>query len=431
MANNEVKKMKEYGVIRDYVANLANKISDYKLRAMFLNCFFSTLDTTVETLPNDETYVFTGDIPAMWLRDSSAQVMHYLPYCGMDNDIKHMIRGLIRRQMRYIRIDPYANAFNRDPNGRGFTQDITDISSPWVWERKYELDSLCYPLWLSYKYFMQTQDGTIFNQDFIDSVNLILKVMTIEQNHTQDSSYIHMRSFAPETDSVPNNGKGRPVKRTGMVFSAYRPSDDCCTYGYLVPSNMFAVSVLKKLCEICDLGFLNADIYKKAAQLAYEIDEGIKNYAIIEEGGQKFYAYEVDGFGNYVFMDDANVPSLLASPYLGYSSTDDPIYITTRKRVLSDHNQFYFTGSVASGIGSPHTPAGYIWHIGLCVQALTSCDTKEVDDLIRTLLLTDGGMGYMHEGFDGDNPNIFTREWFAWANSMFAYTIQNKLLLVQ
>jgi meiotically up-regulated gene 157 (Mug157) protein len=131
------------------------------------------------------------------------------------------------------------------------------------------------------------------------------------------------------------------------------------------------------------------------------------------------YAYEVDGRGGVLLADDANTPSLLALPLTGWCRADDPLYLATRDLVLSPANPYYYRGSAASGIGSPHTPEGHVWPIALAIQGLTSTDPAERRALLDLILATDDGTGAVHESFHADDPGVWTREWFSWANSMF------------
>lgn len=387
---------------------------------MFQKCFVSTADTTTKLLENGETYVFTGDIEAMWLRDSSAQVVHYLPFAKEFLQIRHMIAGLIQRQMRYITIDPYANAFNEEENGHCWEKDDTE-SNDWEWERKYEVDSLCYPLWLLNSYYEATGDETVFSPEVKKAFRRILDTWKTEQHHDNESSYYFRRINCPPTDTLSNDGKGEPTAYTGMTWSGFRPSDDACRYGYLVPSNMFASVVLGYLAEYAADKFHDEEMAQDALTLKKEIEMGIDSYAVRNlEGIGETYVYETDGYGNDVWMDDANVPNLLSMPWLGWCDASDERYQNTRKWVLSSKNPFYYEGSAAKGVGSPHTPSGYIWHIALAMQGLTSNDEGEKTGLMQTLLATDAGTRLMHEGFNSNDPTAFTREWFAWANSLFA-----------
>lgn len=406
---------------------------DEKLSELFKNCYPNTMDTTVKRISDKDTFVITGDIPAMWMRDSTAQVRHYLPVAKHDDEVADVIEGLINRQFKCIAIDSYANAFNSEANGMcwpvyaakmyGETngeRDTTDFTSAWIWERKYEIDSLCYPVQLAYLFWKETGRTAQFNDQYKKSTEIILNHFKLEQDHSK-SKYFFVRDNCPPTDTLTHDGKGAPVAPCGMTWSGFRPSDDACTYGYLIPSNMFAVVTLRYTAEIAREIYHDEDLASKAEKLASEIDEGIKKYGIVEHPKfGKIYAYETDGMGNYVLMDDANVPSLLSIPYLGYCSADDEIYKNTREFVLSSENPYYFKGTAAEGVGSPHTPKDYIWHIALSMQGLTSDNPYECKMLLETLKSTDDGKGFMHEGFHKDDPSKFTRPWFAWSNSLFS-----------
>ena len=386
---------------------------------MFRKCFLSTIETTVQQTPGD-TFVITGDIPAMWLRDSTAQVLHYLRFADAP-EVATMVEGLISRQADCILRDPYANAFNREENSFKPYND-TPRASDWVWERKYEIDSLCYPLWLADKYLAKTGNTAFLTEKFLKALETVLDVLRTEQNHSS-SPYRFQRTDCAPSDTLPWEGMGNPVSYTGMTWSGFRPSDDACKYGYLIPSNFFAVRAMEAARKLAQAAG-REDLAQKAARLEETIREGIREYATLEHPRfGTIYGYETDGFGNYNLMDDANVPSLLSLPYLEACGADDPIYRNTRSFVLSSSNPYYYEGALAKGIGSPHTPEGYIWHISLCVQAMTSTDDDEILSLVKMLLTTHGGTGFMHEGFDPNAPENFTRDWFAWANSMFGELI--------
>lgn len=399
-----------------------------KLLRMFKNCYPNTLETTTKVLDDQSVFVITGDIPAMWLRDSSAQVKHYLPLAAEDEQLQVLLAGLIRRQIAYIRLDPYANAFNEEANDNRYDQDLTELD-PWVWERKYEIDSLCYPIQLSYLYWKATGRTDVFDESFRSAVHSVIALWRTEQRHAEQSPYRFARIDCPPSDTLRNNRMGMPVNYTGMTWSGFRPSDDACTFGFLIPANMFAVVALRYVEEIASDIWGDAEVAQLAADLREEIDFGIQTYGTyLHPKYGKIYAYETDGFGNYNLMDDANVPSLLSIPYLGYSSFDDPIYLNTRNFVLSRDNPYYFEGKYANGIGSPHTPAGYIWPISLAMQALTSKEDAELREILKMLTETDADTGFMHEGFDPNNPVNYTRPWFAWANSLFGELIHRLMI---
>ena len=391
-----------------------------KLARLYQSCFPNTLETTTELLEDGTTFVFTGDIPAMWLRDSAAQVRQYLPLAREDAALRHIIAGLIRRQFRYIAIDPYANAFNREANGRCWEVDDTERND-WVWERKYELDSLCYPIQLSWRYWRETGDASVFDAEWKASLGIILDLLAKEQDHWEKSSYRFQRHCNMDSETLANEGMGGEVAHTGMSWCGFRPSDDACRYNYLVPANMFAAVVLDQAAQIATTVYRDGALGERASALGREIRDGIERFGIVEHPVfGRMYAYETDGLGHHNLMDDANVPSLLSAPYLGYVAADDPVYLNTRRFVLSRENPHYCEGTHARGIGSPHTPPGYIWHIALSMQALTATDPAQVRGLIDMIERTDADTGFMHEGFDPDDPTKFTRPWFAWANSLFA-----------
>jgi hypothetical protein len=385
---------------------------------MFEQCLANTWNTTLKRMEDGSTFVITGDIPAMWLRDSAAQVRPFL-VLSEDQEIGDMIQGVVRRQFDYILQDPYANAFNESANGKGHQDDATDMSL-WIWERKYEIDSLCYPIQLSYLLWKNSGRIDHLDETFRASVKQIIELWKKEQRHETDSEYTFERSNCPPSDTLIRDGRGSETGYTGMTWSGFRPSDDACTYGYLVPSNMFAVVVLRYVTEIAKEILMDEELAEASEKLATQINAGILQHGVVEDDQcGSIYAYEVDGLGSTNLMDDANVPSLLSIPYLGYSNADDPIYVNTRQFILSERNPYFYQGMAASGIGSPHTPDQYIWHIALAMQGMTAKDTAEQQRLLELMLATDGGTGFMHEGFHVDRPEEFTRPWFSWANMMF------------
>jgi len=399
-----------------------------KLLPFFRQCYLNTLQTTVQVDDDGTSFVITGDIPAMWLRDSTAQIRPYMPLAAEDESIRNVITGLIRRQAKYILIDPYANAFNQEANGHGHQDDKTQMNA-WIWERKYELDSLCYPVQLLNDYVKTTHDQSIFDENIHKMLQAVVATMKTEQYHDQLSTYTFDR-VGVASDTLPLGGRGTRTNFTGMVWSGFRPSDDSCKFGYLIPANMFAAVILEYLSKFAREIYHDEALAHAADQLRTEIRFGIETYGIVNHPrfGQ-IYAYETDGYGNYNLMDDANVPSLLSMPYLGYCASDAPLYQNTRAFVLSSENPYYFKGHYAQGVGSPHTPQGYVWHIGLIMQGLTSTDTTEQDALIQMLLSTTADTNFMHESFHPDDPVQFTRSWFAWANSLFGEFILRHLHL--
>lgn len=388
------------------------------LAPLAAQCFLNTMETTVKQLEDGSYFVITGDIPAMWLRDSAAQVRPYVKFAKEDPELQEILEGVIAKQAEFVCIDPYANAFNESANGVGHQDDT--ILNDHVWERKYEVDSLCAPLYLGYVYWKTTGIDRIFTKEYYDMIQAIADTFTVEQDHAR-SPYYFRRYDCVKTDTLPAKGLGRPVNVTGMTWSGFRPSDDCCSFGYLIPANMMAVCALRYAQEICRECYKEEDLAQRCGELAEEIQDGIQDYGTVEHPKYgTIYAYETDGFGNYKLMDDANSPSLLAMPYLGYCGKDDPLYQNTRRFLLSADNPYYFEGSIAKGMGSPHTPQGYVWHIGIVMQALTSDDREEILSCLDLLTKTHAGTNYMHESFDPSKPEEYTRSWFAWANTLFA-----------
>ncbi|MBL1227158.1 glycoside hydrolase family 125 protein [Enterococcus sp. BWR-S5] len=390
----------------------------------FNAAFANTLLTTVKRHSDGTTFLLTGDIPAMWLRDSTAQVRPYLVIAKEDAELADMISGLVKKQFYYINIDPYANAFNEEANGAGHQSDHTEMND-WIWERKYEIDSLCYPVQLAYLLYKNTGRTDQFNTDFIEGVKKILMVFRTEQDHSL-SPYRFTRDTTRGEDTLINEGLGAEVVPTGMTWSGFRPSDDACKYGYLVPSNMFAVVILGYLEELFTTVLADSVLAEQAKALKDEIQQGIVQYGMTtNQEGKKIFAYEVDGKGNATVMDDSNVPNLIAAPYLGYISEKDEYYQNTRETLLSKENPYFYEGTFAKGIGSSHTPENYIWPIALAMEGMTTSDKKEKERILNLLTATDAGTHLMHEGFDVNDPNQYTREWFSWANMMFCELVMD------
>lgn len=390
-----------------------------ELEKIFTDCYANTLHTTIQEMEDGTVHVITGDIPAMWLRDSAAQMRPYIFWAKEDRKIREMIAGVVRRQFMYLCIDEYANAFNEQPNGACWEKDDPE-QNPWVWERKFEIDSLCYPVQLAYLLWKNTGCVTQFDENFHNGVKKIFTVLWTEQFHEERSAYRFNRKNDFFKDTLSREGKGALVKSgTGLVWSGFRPSDDACTYGYLIPSNMFAVVILGYLEEMARELFSDEWMEKEAHLLKEQIRDAIeKEGKVYTEEFGTIYAYETDGYGMYHLMDDANVPSLLAMEYLGYPA-DQETAENTRRFILSDANPYYYKGLKAAGVGSSHTPSGYIWHIAMAVQGLTCKSREEKLAILRNMASTTGGKGMMHEGFFCDDDSRYTREWFSWANAMY------------
>lgn len=409
------------------IERVKRQLTNKKLAWMFENCFPNTLDTTVEYRIGEDgkadTFVYTGDIHAMWLRDSAAQVWPYLRLASKDEDLRKMLEGVVRRQMKCIVLDPYANAFNDGPKGSEWESDYTEMR-PEIHERKWEIDSLCYPLRLAYAYWKATGDTSVFDETWLAAIDNILTTFRAQQRKDGVGPYYFRRKTDRPFDTLSNDGLGAPVSGCGLIVSSFRPSDDATVLQYLIPSNFFAVNSLRKASEI--LREVNADSAKadECDALANEVETALKEHAITEHPKYgKIYAFEADGFGNHLMMDDANVPSLLSMPYLGLTTTDDPIYQATRKFVWSESNPYFFKGSKGEGIGGPHIGYDMAWPMSIMMRAFTSTDDAEKAKCIKMLMETDADTGFMHESFDVNDPKHFTRKWFAWQNTLFGELI--------
>lgn len=395
---------------------------------MFENCFPNTLDTTVHFAIDDkgqpDTFVYTGDIAAMWGRDSGAQVYPYVQLAAKDPQLKLLIKGVIRRQLQNIVFDPYANAFNRFPNPNGEWMKDDAGMKPELHERKYEIDSLCYPIRLAAAYLEATGDTSILDNLYEEAVAKIYQTFREQQRKENKGPYKFLRVTDRAFDTVGNDGWGAPVKPVGLIASVFRPSDDATVLLFLVPSNFMAVTSLRKAATMLDQSKRAPELANNCRSLASEVSAALQKYAVYKHPKYgPIYAYEVDGFGNQLLMDDANVPSLLAMPYLGDVPLTDPIYQNTRRFVWSEDNPYFFRGKKGEGIGGPHISYDMAWPMSLMMRAFTSQDDAEIKWCVETLMNTDGGTGLMHESFDVNDPNHFTRPWFAWANTLFGELI--------
>jgi len=409
--------VEDHPVVRRAVRRL-DALGDPRFGQMLVRCLDDTLARTVRPMPDGSAFVVTGDIPAMWLRDSTTQMLPYLALLRDDGALQDLVAAVLRRQFDQIRRAPYANAFNAGPSGQAHAPDDL-CENPWVWEEKYEVDSLAFPLLLAHRFWRATGRSDHLEQA-ARTARTALTVWRTEQDHERLSSYRFSRSSGAAGDTLAREGRGTPVARTGMTWSGFRPSDDACAYGYNVPANLCAAAALDGTAEMAHhVG--DTALAADAAGLAAELREGVARHGTVRhrDFGQ-VYAYEVDGLGNALLMDDANMPSLLSLPLTANVSTADPQYRATRRFVLSPANPTFWRGTAAQGVGSPHTPEEHIWPIAIAVEGLTSDDGAARVAALRTLTDTDAGTGAMHESFHKDDPHRYTRPWFSWADAMYA-----------
>ena len=416
--------------VEETILRVKAGISDPEIAWMFENCYPNTLDTAVQAgvvNGNTDTFIITGDIDAMWLRDSSSQVWPYITLAKEDDDLKRLFRGLIGRQSRSILLDPYANAFLSDPKSKQALSwaehDMTEMR-PGVAERKWEIDSLCHCVRLAYAYWHATGDTSPYAIEWEHAMRSVVATLRDQQRKNGPGSYHFQRNTETPTDTLALDGYSNPARPVGLIFSMFRPSDDACTYPLFIPANLFAMVSLRQLAEMSVEIMHDRDFSAECRSFADEIEGALAKHGHMQDSQRgDIWAYEVDGFGNQLFMDDANVPSLLSLPYLGCCSPDEPLYRRTRERVLSESNPYYFKGTAAAGVGGPHEGLDMVWPMAIIMQALTSSDDEEIRQCLRWLKSTHAGTGFMHETFNKNDPTQFTRKWFAWANSLFGELI--------
>ncbi|KAM0793773.1 hypothetical protein ACM66B_001191 [Microbotryomycetes sp. NB124-2] len=495
-------------LVEDYIVDAQKRIRDPDIKIMFANCWTSTLDTTIFSHEPDlketdltkarpETWVITGDISAMWLRDSANQVDAYLPLLatakpkdsGWDS-LYRLLLGTVYTQASCILFHPFSNAFIPP------TSPVEASNSDWVrpkvpppltkgknkdkglrvWESKWELDSLASFVDLSGKLIEVTKrNDLIWNSDWRKAFQLVLEVCRLQQRSTEEEVALlktpwlgpNQKQSSAETDPAfkeadrykgrrgvyrftretragsetrPLGGLGEPARRTGLIKSAFRPSDDVTVFPFLVPANAFMASALKRMSRLLseaaaprsghavaeDLDGV-ASLAKSAQALADELTRALWEHAVVDvaQDGQKtkVFAYEVDGYGSALLADDANLPSLLSLPHLEFVTESDPVYVATRKLVLSDRQKWWYKGRAGEGIGGMHVGHGFIWPMSIITRALTSDDDEEILDCLDMLKNTTAGTGLMHEAFHKDDSKNYTRAWFAWANGMFGQLI--------
>ena len=418
---------RRYAAIDRMIARVRQHLvmEEERIADVFENCIGDTLCNAIKRMEDGSVYVITGDIPAMWLRDSACQLLPYVRFAGEEPEIMELLVGLIQTQARCILTDPYANAFCL-PGGESIWMSDRTAMRRGLWERKYEIDSLCHPVHLAWTLWKKTGEARHFTEPWKRAARKIIETFRTEQRHEERSDYTFERSDCVYTDTLSRDGKGALVRSgIGLIWSGFRPSDDACVYGYFIPGNMFAAVALDHIAEIAEKVYGDAELSAEARAFSDEIRAAIGKYAIPPHPRAPFYAYEVDGYGQYLVMDDANMPSLLALPLMGWCDADDPLYLNTRSVILSAANPYYFEGACLKGIGSPHTPPNYVWDIALAVQGLTAKDEREKYRCLRMMVDNDAGTGMMHESVSVDDPSSYTRPWFSWANAMFCELVMD------
>lgn len=425
--------------VEKVISDLVPRFKSPNLATLWSNCLPNTLDTTVQlqAISDDDVFIVTGDIEAMWLRDSTNQVLPYVPMMPEDSTLFHLVLGLIYRQAKSVLIDAYANAFtlrSTDPSPHADDQTSmpafagTRLSGlqPGVYERKYELDSLANVLLLSGRYYEATGALQSFDGRWLSALSRILEVIQTQRQEITGqgaSEYVFQREALNPSDTL-SHGEMWPNRHTGLIRSAFRPSDDATVYPYHIPANALAVVALRSVAKLL-LAMKQTTLHDQCVEIASQVEEAIMTHGVVQHpSGAKVFAYEVDGFGNFLFMDDANMPSLLSLPVFGFVNNTDPIYQATRNLILStETNPFYFSGPAGKGVGGPHNGVNYIWPMAIMVEAWTATSDTEIEQAVDLLVNSSACTGLMHESFESGSVFSFTRPWFAWANSFFGELI--------
>ncbi|KAF2403450.1 hypothetical protein EJ06DRAFT_278348 [Trichodelitschia bisporula] len=434
--------------VEQTITRLRNTISDPDLARLFENAFPNTLDTAIRwrgtAKGSDEelTFVITGDINAMWLRDSANQMQSYMGLVnGSDDPLAGLVRGVINLQARYIAASPFCNSFQPPVEaglplaGNGGANGDT-VFPPYdptvVFECKYELDSLAAFLQISAEYYSATGDAAFFGKyGWKRAVRAVLDTAYAMTNGTYapdgkvlPSPYTWMRSTTRATETLANDGVGNPVAAgTGLVRSAFRPSDDAAIYQLFIPANMMFARYLAAAADIADKireGGLSSEMKSFAASVRAAV---LKAGVVEDKRFGKIYAYEVDGFGGVNIMDDANIPSLLAAPMMGFVERSDVVYQNTRKMILGAGNPYFMRGPVINAVGGPHNGPGLAWPMASIVRILTSDEEDEVRAVLKEIVASTDGLGLIHESVDSFNAGHWTRQWFSWANGLFGQMI--------
>ena len=424
-------------VIDETISTLRPRFVDSNLGTLFSNTLPNSLDTTILHHSNEsymeDSFVITGDIPAMWLRDSTNQFWPYLRFVANDTGLQQLFRGLIRRQTANVLRQPYANAFQINGSVAGPHKDDSvyprGSNSNWTFEMKWEADSLSNTLRLASAYYNATGDTSPFDDSWYASVLLIVQVFkdqqrgSVEEDDTFGIKYAFKRNTDEPSDSL-EHGRGPPANSgTGLIKCGFRGSDDALLLPFNIPENAFASTALMSVASL--LRILNyIDTADDAEALSNQIRSGIYSYGVISNHsviGKPVFAYEVDGYGNQIFMDDANIPGLLSMPYYNFVDENDPLYLNTRAALFSNKsNPYWISGSAGEGIGGPHNGWPWVWPMSISTRAYTSTSDIEIAEQVQMLVNSSACTGFIHESFDKSSVMNYTRPWFAWANSQFA-----------
>ncbi|POR32347.1 Uncharacterized protein TPAR_07449 [Tolypocladium paradoxum] len=450
--------------IERVIEEMTSKMTDPDLARLFENAFPSTTDTTVKfhTKGQDtgfvrmggsrsardegawdgpQSFIITGDIMAEWLRDSTNQLRPYQALANKDAAIFDLILGAINTQSEYVIESPYCNAFQPPPisalpvTSNGQDDVVHPAYEPnAVFECKYELDSLAHFLALANDFYEHTASTKFLNDRWYLAVETLLEVLEQQSRSTFDpetgryrrNEYSFQRWTNAGTETLSLQGVGNPLNSgTGLVRSAFRPSDDATILGFFIPANAMMSVELGRASKVCNAAG-KSSLAETLRKWSERLRAGVMEHGVVKH--KKYgdvFAYEVDGYGSSILMDDANYPSLLALPVMGFCDIKDATYQSTRKMILDKlGNPYYLTGKEFKGIGGPHIGLRNAWPMSLLIQAQTSDDDDEIKECLD-FVLKSSKMGLVHESVDVNYARQYTRSWFAWANGVFAVTIMD------
>ncbi|KAJ5900707.1 Meiotically protein [Penicillium subrubescens] len=444
--------------VEKVIEDVTSRLVDKDLAQLFRNAFPNTLDTTIRWHQNGttaaskrqsrrdtaqwtgaQTFIVTGDINAEWLRDSTNQLTNYQALAKKDKSLYNLILGAINTQAEFVIQSPYCNAF-QPPSASGIPpENSTQVDTvhpayekSFVFECKYELDSLAHFLLLGTEFYENTGSTEFLTDRWFKALQTVLDVIDAQSQPTFNSKnqfvtnqYTFQRETTIGTETLNLQGVGNPLNSgTGLIRSAFRPSDDATILGYFIPPNAMMSVQLRKVAKVINAAGGHDDLVNELEQRGKNLENAVKEHAIVNHPKYgDVYAFEIDGYGSRILMDDANIPSLLSLPYLGFLDKSDKVYQNTRKMITEKAgNPYYLEGPAFHGIGGPHIGLENAWPMSLLMQALTSDDDTEILDSIN-LVRDSSLLGLVHESINVTKIKTYTRPWFAWANSVFAQTI--------
>jgi hypothetical protein len=419
--------------VEKVILDMKSRLKDPDVARLFENTFPNTLDTTVKYYNERENlaFIITGDITAQWLRDTGNQFAHYHTLLSVDTDLANLVKAVINNEARYVSQYPYCGAFQPPPES-GLGPSVNNwaidvlvnppVDNQTVFECKYELDSLCGFIKLSSSYYEATKDASMMNAEWLAAIDQIFRVINEQSQASFDTdwnfiSYYNWTGLSGSlAGAVNNGGNGEPKGYTGMVGTHHRPSDDLSTFAFLTPANAMLSVQLTNLATILDHAGVAPNVSSQAKHWSKTIEQAVWEYTVVDG----IFAYETNGLGSRYVMDDANVPSLLSLPYLGFLDMNHPDYVKTKKMLMSRGNPYYAKGRNFGGVGGPHIDVWNPWPMSQVTNIFGANDDEEILTSLYTIVNNTGGLGLIHESINIYNVSDYTRPWFAWANSYFS-----------